>query len=116
MSPRPQVPLGSVTPLAVANPSAKDVVLLLDANIQKQAPDSTLFVHPLVNTQSLGLTPAALDAALRSVGAHTHTAGTTTTAVDQVAFRPSATEVSSVRVASCPCPQGRGPRAHIRGL
>lgn len=28
-----QVPLGSVTPLAVANPEAADVVLLLDAKV-----------------------------------------------------------------------------------
>ncbi len=32
-TPLPQVPLGSVTPLAVANPEAADVVLLLDAKV-----------------------------------------------------------------------------------
>ena len=60
-----QVPLGGVTPLAVANTEAANVVLLLDQLLQSQA---VLFVHPLVNNVSMGLTPAALDEALRSGG------------------------------------------------
>ncbi|KAG2446219.1 hypothetical protein HXX76_000811 [Chlamydomonas incerta] len=60
-----QVPLGSVTPLAVANPEAGDVVLLLDTKIQAQ---QVVYVHPLVNTTSLALSPAALEAALKAVG------------------------------------------------
>lgn len=60
-----QVPLGSVTPFAIANPGAKNVVLILDHNIKDQA---CVYAHPLVNTASLQLTPAALDAALRCCG------------------------------------------------
>ncbi|PNW77186.1 hypothetical protein CHLRE_10g425950v5 [Chlamydomonas reinhardtii] len=60
-----QVPLGSVTPLAVANPEAADVVLLLDDKIKAQ---QVVYVHPLVNTTSLALGPAALEAALKAVG------------------------------------------------
>ncbi len=58
----PQVPLGSVTPLAMANPAASSVILLLDERIKSQ---QAVFVHPLVNTHSLGLSPAAFDAAIR---------------------------------------------------
>lgn len=57
-----QVPLGSVTPLALANPSALEVLLLLDIRIKDQV---AIFVHPLVNTSSLALSPSAFDAALR---------------------------------------------------
>mmetsp|Transcript_40229 Transcript_40229/g.89306 ORF Transcript_40229/g.89306 Transcript_40229/m.89306 type:complete len:309 (+) Transcript_40229:100-1026(+) len=60
-----KVPLGSVTPLAVVNPEAKDVALLLDHKIRQE---SKVFVHPLVNTVSLALSPSALDAALRACG------------------------------------------------
>ncbi|MEW5303295.1 MAG: hypothetical protein WDW38_001620 [Sanguina aurantia] len=60
-----QVPLGSVTPLALANPSALEVLLLLDARIKDQV---AIFVHPLVNTSSLALSPSAFDAALSAVG------------------------------------------------
>lgn len=58
-----QVPLGSVTPLAIANPEAKDVVLFLDQRIQS-APGSVC-VHPLVNTISLEMSPAALEQAVK---------------------------------------------------
>ncbi|PNH12462.1 putative prolyl-tRNA synthetase associated domain-containing protein 1, partial [Tetrabaena socialis] len=62
-----QVPLGSVTPLAVANPEAADVLLLLDSRIRDPAfvPEgSAVYVHPLVNTASLAMSPAALEAAI----------------------------------------------------
>lgn len=60
-----QVPLGSVTPLAVCNASASGVVLFLDEKIRSQ---SVVFVHPLVNTSSLAMSPAALEAALAALG------------------------------------------------
>ncbi|GFR41444.1 hypothetical protein Agub_g2131 [Astrephomene gubernaculifera] len=60
-----QVPLGSVTPLAVANPEAAPVVLLLDSRVRQQ---QQVFVHPLVNTASLAMTPEALEQALRLLG------------------------------------------------
>ncbi|KXZ57037.1 hypothetical protein GPECTOR_1g98 [Gonium pectorale] len=66
-----QVPLGSVTPLAVAQPEVADVVLLLDSRIRDPAfvPDgSPVYVHPLVNTMSLAMSPAALEAAIRCLG------------------------------------------------
>ena len=59
------VPLGSVTPLALAHPPATDVVLLLDHAIQSQ---SLIYVHPMNNSASLGLTPAQLEAFLTSLG------------------------------------------------
>lgn len=62
---RQQVPLGSVTPLAVANPSAAGVVLLLDEKL-RSAP--SLCVHPLVNTATLLLSPSGLEAALTALG------------------------------------------------
>jgi hypothetical protein len=58
----PQVALGSVTPLALANASASSVILLLDQQLKSQ---EAIYVHPLLNTHSLGLTPAAFDAAIR---------------------------------------------------
>ncbi|KAJ9508296.1 hypothetical protein QJQ45_011805 [Haematococcus lacustris] len=60
-----QVLPGSVTPLAVASPAAAKVVLLLDARIKSQ---DTVYVHPLVNSASLALSPTALDAALLALG------------------------------------------------
>lgn len=57
-----KVPPGSVTPLAVAQPEAAKVVLLLDQRVKDQ---SKVIVHPLVNTCSLVMAPAALEAALR---------------------------------------------------
>ena len=60
--PPQQVPQGSVTPLAVANPSAAGVCLLLDLKILAA---ERVYVHPLVNTASLGMSPAALTAGLR---------------------------------------------------
>jgi hypothetical protein len=60
------VPLGSVTPLALANPTAKDVVLLIDEGIRSQR--TTVLVHPLDNTASLALTSGDLEAFLGSLG------------------------------------------------
>ena len=57
-----QVPLGSVTPLALCQPGAAGVVLLVDAGIQAKA---RVAVHPLVNTASLLLAPADLETLLR---------------------------------------------------
>lgn len=63
------MPLGSVTPLAIANPEAANVVLLLDAKIldpdHVPADDGVVYVHPLINTTSLAMSPAALVAAIR---------------------------------------------------
>ena len=73
------VPLGSATPLALANPSASGVVLLLDARFQQQ---QHLWVHPLTNTATTVITPAGLEAFLRlSIGStiRMHRAGFTQT-------------------------------------
>ena len=59
------VQLGSVTPLAVSQPTATDVVLLLDIKL-KSAP--SFFVHPLLNTASLALSAADLEVFLSFVG------------------------------------------------
>eukprot|EP00798_Chlamydomonas_sp_ICE-L_P013852 gene13852-19775_t len=60
--PQGSVPQGSVSPLAVANVEGEPkVTLLLDENIRSQ---ERVFVHPLVNTCSLSMSPAALEAAL----------------------------------------------------
>jgi len=60
-----QVPLGSVTTFALVQPSAEGVVLLLDEKIK--AVDK-LGLHPLVNTQTLAVTPSGLEKFLRSIG------------------------------------------------
>lgn len=54
---------GCVTPLAVANPSAKHVLLLLDAKLQSCG--KRFFVHPIVNTASVLLNTAGLDAFIK---------------------------------------------------
>lgn len=54
-----------MTPLAVANPSAKHVLLLLDKNIQECG--SPIFVHPIVNSASVLISSAGLDAFLECV-------------------------------------------------
>lgn len=59
------VPMGSVTPLALANPTAANVVLLLDQKIRSE---TSIFVHPLHNAASLALTPAELETFLGSLG------------------------------------------------
>jgi hypothetical protein len=60
------VPLGSVTPLAVSQPSATNVVLLLDMKLKFE--EAPFFVHPLTNTSSLALTSQHLEAFLVSLG------------------------------------------------
>ena len=57
-----QVPLGSVTPLAVAQPSAAGVALLLDASLKQQP---RIFVHPLDNRATTVLSSEGLEAFLR---------------------------------------------------
>jgi hypothetical protein len=52
-----------VTPLALANPSAAHCLLLLDAKLA--ALGDWLWVHPIVNSASLALTPAQLEAFLK---------------------------------------------------
>lgn len=61
-----QVEAGCVTPLAVANPSAKHVLLLLDRKIQECG--SPVFVHPIVNSASVLVSSAGLDAFLKGIG------------------------------------------------
>lgn len=56
---------GSVTPLAVVQPSAAAVVLLIDEKLQRQ---ERLLVHPLTNACTLALPAQHLDALLTSVG------------------------------------------------
>lgn len=58
-----QVEAGCVTPLAVANPSAKHVLLLIDSKLQEAG--SPFFVHPIVNSASVLISTAGLDAFLR---------------------------------------------------
>lgn len=60
------VSLGSVTPLAVSQPTATDVVLLLDNKLKSES--CPFFVHPLTNTASLALTSQHLEAYLASLG------------------------------------------------
>lgn len=57
-----QVPLGSCTPLALAQPSAANVALLLDDKLRGQ---DRVFVHPLENTATTVLSAAGLEAFLR---------------------------------------------------
>ena len=63
-----QVPLGSVTPLAAAQPSAQGVVLLLDAGLRGK---ERIVVHPLSNEASTLLAPAGLEAYLRWASSRT---------------------------------------------
>eukprot|EP00898_Chlorokybus_atmophyticus_P008995 jgi/Chlat1/9097/Chrsp97S08373 len=60
-----QVPLGSVTPFALLHDTAKPVVLLLDRAMQSKA---RLCFHPLTNEASTLISPAGLDAFLKSIG------------------------------------------------
>ena len=56
------MPLGSVTPLALCQPSTAGVALLLDAQLQQHP---RIFVHPLDNRTTTVLSPADLEAILR---------------------------------------------------
>eukprot|EP00897_Mesotaenium_endlicherianum_P004046 jgi/Mesen1/366/ME000001S02669 len=60
-----QVPTGCVTPLAVFNPSARNVGLILDHKLKSHA---RVFCHPLSNDATIGVTPAGLEAFLTSFG------------------------------------------------
>ncbi|KAK3230680.1 hypothetical protein Dsin_002561 [Dipteronia sinensis] len=60
-----QVPLGSVTPFALVNESARDVSLLLDKGIKTQ--ERCIF-HPLSNDMSISLNFDGLDKFLKSIG------------------------------------------------
>lgn len=52
-----------MTPLAVANPSAKHVLLLLDSKLRDGG--SPFFVHPIMNSASVLINAAGLDAFLK---------------------------------------------------
>ena len=54
-----------MTPLAVAQPSAAGVTLLLDAHLRQQP---RIFVHPLDNRTTTVLSPEGLEAFLRCGG------------------------------------------------
>ena len=57
-----QVPLGSVTPLAVVQPTAASVVLLLDHKLKDQ---ERILVHPLTNTSTVAMSSEGLEAFLK---------------------------------------------------
>jgi len=57
-----QVPLGSVTPLAVVQPTASSVVLLLDQKLKGQ---DRILVHPLTNDKTVAISSDGLEAFLR---------------------------------------------------
>ena len=59
-----QVPLGSVTPLAVVQPTASAVVLLLDHKLKGK---DRILVHPLTNTSTVALSSEGLEAFLRYI-------------------------------------------------
>ncbi|KAH9691078.1 tRNA edit domain-containing protein [Citrus sinensis] len=60
-----KVPLGSVTPFALVNESARDVALLLDKGFKAQ---DRCFFHPLSNDMSISLNTNDLDKFLKSIG------------------------------------------------
>ena len=57
---------GAVTPLALMHDKNHEAIVVLDANIMN---DAQLNFHPLVNTESVGLSPASL---LRFIAAIDH--------------------------------------------
>lgn len=57
-----QVPLGSVTPLAVVQPTAASVVLLLDQKLKDQ---QRILIHPLTNTSTVAISSKGLEAFLK---------------------------------------------------
>lgn len=59
-----KVPEGSVTPFVASNLPGSELTLLLDQKIKAA---ESVFVHPMVNTSSLQLSPAALTAALKTL-------------------------------------------------
>eukprot|EP01023_Acetabularia_acetabulum_P050978 TRINITY_DN5579_c0_g1_i2.p1 TRINITY_DN5579_c0_g1~~TRINITY_DN5579_c0_g1_i2.p1 ORF type:complete len:344 (-),score=66.94 TRINITY_DN5579_c0_g1_i2:133-1044(-) len=60
-----QVPSGSVTPLAVCQGTAENVILLLD---DKMKQEEKLLVHPLTNSASLVLSSQQIETILKSFG------------------------------------------------
>ncbi|XP_031498945.1 uncharacterized protein LOC116263373 [Nymphaea colorata] len=60
-----QVPLGSVTPFALVNESARSVGLLLDQGFKAQ---KRCFFHPLSNEMTISLAASELDKFLVSIG------------------------------------------------
>eukprot|EP01024_Parvocaulis_polyphysoides_P072470 TRINITY_DN9172_c2_g1_i1.p1 TRINITY_DN9172_c2_g1~~TRINITY_DN9172_c2_g1_i1.p1 ORF type:complete len:354 (-),score=64.80 TRINITY_DN9172_c2_g1_i1:174-1079(-) len=60
-----QVPKGSVTPLALCQESAADVILLLDEKLKQE---EKLLVHPLTNSASLVLSAKEIETILKSFG------------------------------------------------
>ncbi|CAL0319392.1 unnamed protein product [Lupinus luteus] len=60
-----QVPLGSVTPFALVNESARDVSLLLDQGFKTQ---EHCFFHPLSNDVSISLNARDLDKFFKAIG------------------------------------------------
>ncbi|DBA84531.1 TPA: hypothetical protein ACH3X1_006147 [Trebouxia sp. C0004] len=63
------VPLGSVTPLAVVQPTASSVVLLLDQKLKGQ---HRILVHPLTNDKTVAISSDGLEAFLRSLQREAH--------------------------------------------
>ncbi|DBA97721.1 hypothetical protein WJX82_007259 [Trebouxia sp. C0006] len=63
------VPLGSVTPLAVVQPTASSVVLLLDQKLKGQ---ERILVHPLTNDKTVAISSDGLEAFLRSLQQEAH--------------------------------------------
>lgn len=63
------VPLGSVTPLAVVQPTASSVVLLLDQKLKGQ---DRILVHPLSNTSTVAVSSQGLETFLRSLEREAH--------------------------------------------
>ena len=57
-----QVPLGSVTPPAVVQPTAASVILLLDHKLKDQ---ERILVHPLTNTSTIAMPSKGLEAFLK---------------------------------------------------
>ncbi|MCL7036056.1 hypothetical protein MKW94_021818, partial [Papaver nudicaule] len=60
-----QVPLGCVTPFALVNDSARNVVLLLDQGFKTQ---ECCYFHPLSNDVTISLSAGDLDKFLTSIG------------------------------------------------
>lgn len=56
-----QVPLGSVTPLAVVQETASAVVLLLDHKLKGRG---RILVHPLTNTSTVAISSQGLESFL----------------------------------------------------
>jgi Ala-tRNA(Pro) deacylase len=60
---------GAVTPLSMINGVHKEVQLFIDASLQAK---KLVYMHPLVNDRTLGMSPANLEAFLTALGAEYH--------------------------------------------